>query len=289
MKILITGASGLIGSQLSSLLSSKGDTVIPCRLRSDSQVIELTQILDEQRIDAIIHLAGETVSQRWTEEKMASIKESRIAGTKIICEGLSKTQFRPKTFICASAIGYYGNRGDEIIDEQGGKGKGFLADVCQAWEETANEAKFLGIRVVSMRIGVVLSKKGGALGKMLLPFELGAGGQIGSGQQYMSWVDIDDVCEAIYFALTNTVLSGPVNTVAPNAVTNKEFTNTFGKVLFRPTFFPIPTFGLHAMFGPMADELLINGQNVVPSKLTAAGFKFQYPELEQSLRHVLNK
>ncbi len=288
MKILITGASGLIGSKLSSFLDSKGHTVIPFRLRSDINTNDLIQVLDEQAMDAVVHLAGESVAQRWTKEKMAQIEQSRITGTQIVCEALAKTKNRPSTFICASAIGYYGNRGNESLDESAAKGAGFLADICQAWEKKADAAQSLGMRVVNLRTGVVLTKNGGALGKMLLPFQLGAGGIIGDGQQYMSWIDIDDEVEAIYFALTNNTVSGPVNLVSPNPVTNKVFTDTLGKVLCRPTLIPIPSFGLRILFGQMADELLIGGQKVMPGKLLAAGYKFQYADLEQSLQHVLN-
>ena len=291
MNILITGASGLIGSKLNSFLTENGHNVIPFRLRSNSNSSEneLVQLLDTRAIDAVIHLAGESVATRWTKEKMAEIRDSRLNGTKILCQALTKTSHRPQVLIGASAIGYYGNRGEETLDETSTKGAGFLADLAQQWEQVENEAGALGIRVVNLRIGVVLSKNGGALAKMLLPFELGAGGEIGDGKQYLSWVDIDDVVGAIYHALTNTAIAGPLNAVAPHPVTNKEFTKTLGKVLNRPTLIPIPSFGLRMLFGSMADELLISGQKVMPAKLSESAYKFKYRNLESSLRHVLNK
>jgi uncharacterized protein len=289
MKILITGASGLIGSKLNFFLTENGHTVIPFRLRSNSNQNDLLQVLNAQAVDAIIHLSGESVASRWTKEKMDQIRASRLESTKILCQALAKTSHRPQVLIGASAIGYYGNRGSETLDEASAKGTGFLANVVSEWEEIENEAVSLGMRVVNLRIGVVLSQDGGALGKMLLPFELGAGGEIGDGQQYMSWVDIDDVIGAINHALTNASIDGPVNAVAPSPVTNKEFTKTLGKVLNRPTLIPIPSFGLRMLFGSMADELLIGGQKVLPAKLHASDYKFKYGDLESSLRHVLNK
>ncbi len=289
MNILITGASGLIGSKLSSFLTKKGLTVVPFRLRSNSNENELLQLLDTKSFDAVIHLTGENVASKWTKEKMDKIRDSRLESTKILYQALAKTCHRPQVLIGASAIGYYGNRGNETLDEKSAKGAGFLADFTSQWEQVENEAEALGIRVVNLRIGVVLSKDGGALGKMLLPFECGAGGEIGDGQQYLSWVDIDDVLGAIYHALTNTSLCGPVNTVAPCPVTNKEFTKTLGKVLKRPTIIPIPSFGLRLLFGSMADEMLISGQKVIPAKLHASDYKFKYSDLESSLRHLLNK
>jgi len=289
MKILITGASGLIGSKLNSFLTEKGHTVISFRLRSNSNENELLQVLDAQAVDAIINLSGQSVASRWTKEKMDEIRASRLESSKILYQALAKTSHRPRVLIGASAIGYYGNRGSEILDEKSAKGAGFLAELASDWEQIENEANSLGIRVVNLRIGMVLSKDGGALGKMLLPFELGAGGAIGNGKQYMSWVDIDDVVGAINHALSNTSIAGPVNAVAPYPVTNKEFTKTLGKVLKRPTLLPIPSFGLRMLFGSMADELLIGGQKVIPSKLQASDYKFEYGDLESSLRHVLDK
>ena len=289
MKVLITGASGLIGSHLSSFLSTNGHTVFPLSLRGEKRNKELLSLLNNEAFDAVVHLAGENVAQRWTPEKMAAIKDSRIQGTTILCTALAKTNRRPEVLICASGIGFYGNRGNELLDEKSQRGRGFLADVCEEWEEASQIAAKAGIRVVNLRIGVVLSKEGGALAKMLLPFEMGAGGSIGSGQQYMSWIDIDDVVGAIYYIMTNKSLSGPVNIVAPRAVTNAEFTKAFGRVLNRPTLIPIPPFALRLLFGKMADELLIAGQKVIPSKLHASDYKFKYLELEPSLRHVLNK
>lgn len=289
MKILLTGASGLIGSRLSSLLTKEGHNIIPFRLRSNTAEAELVKLFDEQKFDAVINLAGESVAARWTEEKKQEIKDSRLNSTKLLVQALNKTSQKPNVLIGASAIGFYGNRNSETVDEKSSKGQGFLADLAQQWEQVTNEAISLGIRVINLRIGVVLSKSGGALAKMLLPFQIGAGGQIGDGQQYMSWIDIDDLVGAINHCLVNNSLSGPINAVAPYPVTNKEFTEELGKILGRPTLIPVPTFGLKLLFGSMADELLIAGQKVMPAKLHASNYQFKYNNLKSSLQHVLDK
>jgi uncharacterized protein (TIGR01777 family) len=195
----------------------------------------------------------------------------------------------PKTFICASAIGYYGNRGNEILTESSAPGDDFLAQVCVEWEKATALATEKGIRVVNARFGVILDKSGGALEKMLPPFRMGIGGRVGSGKQWMSWVGLDDVVGAINFALKNDPLQGPVNFVAPNPVTNAEFTRTLGKVLSRPTLFPIPTFGVRLVFGEMGDALLLGGQRVAPKRLMAEGYQFQHSQLEAALSHILQK
>jgi uncharacterized protein (TIGR01777 family) len=239
--------------------------------------------------DAVVHLAGDSVAQRWTEARKAEIRNSRVPQTRFLAESLAKLKQKPKVFVCASAIGYYGARGSEPLNESATKGSGFLADVCQDWESATKPAADAGIRVVSLRTGIVLSPAGGALKQMLLPFQLGAGGQIGDGKQYYSWIALDDECGAIVHAIETDSLSGPANLTAPHPVTNKEFTKTLGSVLCRPTLIPVPSFGLRALFGEMADELLIAGQNVVPAKLEATGYKFRETELEPALRHVLGK
>lgn len=288
MKILLTGASGLIGSKLNSFLTENGHKVIPFQLRANTDLNQLVNILDKENIDAAINLSGENIAGRWTAEKMAKIRDSRLKSTDILYAALSKTAHKPKAFVSASAIGFYGNRDGETVDENAGKGKGFLADLCQDWEKRQNLIGNLGIRVINLRIGIVLSKDGGALAKMLLPFQLGLGGEIGNGKQYMSWVDIDDVIGIINHILVDDNIKGPVNVVAPNPVTNKEFTKALGKVLHRPTLLPIPSLGLKIIFGPMADELLIEGQKVMPVKLQASNYKFKYADLESSLRHSLD-
>lgn len=240
--------------------------------------------------DAVVNLAGESIAEgRWTEDKKQRIRESRVKGTKLLGDALANLTNSPKTFICASAIGYYGNRGDEILTETSAPGDDFLAKVCVEWEKATALAKEKGIRVLNTRFGVILDAHGGALAKMLPPFRAGLGGKIGSGKQWMSWIALDDVVGALKFALTNEGLSGPVNFVAPNPVTNAEFTNTLGKVLSRPTLFPIPAFGVRLLFGEMGEALLLAGQRVAPKRLMTEGYQFQYSQLDEALRHVLAK
>ena len=241
-------------------------------------------------MDAVVHLAGESIAEgRWSEEKKRRIRESRVKGTTVLSEALGNLKRPPGTLISASAIGYYGNRGDEILTEESSPGNDFLASVCSEWERAAEAASTKGIRVVKSRFGVILSNNGGALKKMLTPFRMGVGGRIGSGKQWMSWIALHDVIAGLEFALTNEALSGPVNFVAPNPVTNAEFTRTLGKVLSRPTIFPIPAFGVRLVFGEMADALLLSSQRVKPAHLTQAGYRFQFSDLDAALRHVLHK
>lgn len=291
MRILVTGASGLIGTRLIAFLCNQGHDVTTIKWRTGKENVnarEINKITDPEKMpEAVVHLAGENIASRWTEEKMERIKESRIVGTEALCELIAKFSPRPKVLVSASAIGYYGNRGDELLNENSAKGSGFLADLCAQWEEATKIARETGIRVVNLRIGIVLSKEGGALSKMLLPFEMGAGGEIGNGQQYMSWIDIDDLVGAIYHAINNESLQGPVNAVAPYPVTNKEFTKALGAVLHRPAVMPAPPFALRLLFGPMADEMLLSGQKVLPKQLQASSYQFSYPEIEPSLKHVL--
>jgi uncharacterized protein (TIGR01777 family) len=241
-------------------------------------------------LDAVVHLAGENIADgRWTDEKKRRIRESRVQGTRALCEALAQLENKPKVLVCASAIGYYGDRGETLVDENSSAGGGFLSDVCQEWEQATEPARKAGIRVVNLRIGVVLSPKGGALAKMLLPFQMGAGGNLGSGKQYMSFVALDDVVGAIYHALTTESLSGPVNAVAPNPVRNSEFTKALGKVLHRPTIAPVPAFGARLLFGEMADALLLSSTRVAPTRLLESGYKFQCPDIDSALRHVLGQ
>ncbi len=295
MMVAVTGSSGLIGSQLVSFLSKK-DVTVSKILREDPEgdVISWkpenggwdTAFADG--IDGIVHLAGENIaSGKWTKEKKEKIKSSRIEGTKRLCEHILKLPVPPSVFVCASAVGFYGDRSAEFLNEGSSRGSGFLSDVCIGWEEAAQRVSVSGIRVVNVRFGVVLSKAGGALAKMLTPFKMGESGKIGSGKQYMSWVAIDDVTCAIYHALTTDSLKGPVNVTAPNPVTNKEFTKTLGRVLKRPTVMPMPAFGARLAFGEMANDLLLARTRVTPKKLLETGYDFQYPELESALRHIL--
>ncbi len=295
MIVVVTGTSGLIGSSLVSFLSKKDITV--CKILRENPTDDKISWKPEggdwdsaftDGIDGIVHLAGENIaSGKWTEEKKEKIRNSRIEGTKRLCDHILKLPVPPSVFVCASAIGFYGDRGTEILNEGSSRGSGFLPDVCIGWEEAAQTVTVSGIRVVNVRFGVVLSKAGGALAKMLTPFKMGLGGKIGSGKQYMSWVAIADVTGAIYHTLTTDSLKGPVNVTAPNPVTNKEFTKTLGRVLKRPTVMPMPAFGARLAFGEMANDLLLASTRVAPKKLLDTGYDFQYPELESALRHVL--
>jgi uncharacterized protein (TIGR01777 family) len=241
-------------------------------------------------VDAVVHLAGEGVaSHRWTADVKKRILESRVRGTRLLCETLASLSVKPSVLVSASAVGYYGDRGAEILDESSTPGGGFLADVCQQWEAATTAARDANIRVVNLRIGVVISTKGGALASMLTPFRMGVGGVLGSGQQYISWITLDDLVRAIVFALQAAALSGPVNATAPEPVTNREFTKTLGRLLHRPTVATMPAFAARLAFGEMADEMLLSGSRVLPRALQAAGFTFQYPELDPALQHVLGE
>lgn len=238
--------------------------------------------------DAVINLAGENVAEgRWTDEKKRRIRDSRVHGTHLLSEAIAKAPNKPQVFLCASATGIYGDRENEIIDERSESGGGFLAGVCREWEKATEPASKVGVRVVNLRFGPVLARQGGMMEKMLTPFKMGLGGKIGSGKQYISWVAIDDAVNAMLLALKETAIHGPVNIVSPNPVTNEEFTKALGDVLSRPTVMAMPAFAVRLAFGEMADEMLLVSQRVVPKKLNAAGFHFQYPELEATLRTYL--
>lgn len=297
MKIIISGSSGLVGSNLIPLLVHQQHSV---RALVRSQPSEPHVFWNPPKdgpdpgalegTDAVIHLAGEGIaSGRWTAAKMRAIRDSRVLGTKCLVESLVRMKTPPKTLIAASAIGYYGDRGDERLTEESPAGQGFLAEVCSAWENEARVAAQRGIRVVLLRLGIILSPKGGALAKMLLPFKLGLGGRLGHGQQYMSWVAIDDVSNIILYALQKQDLMGPVNGVAPSSVTNADYTSTLGRVLGRPTVFPMPAFAARLAFGKMADALLLSSGRVEPAALSRSGYTFLYPRLEDALRHLLQR
>jgi uncharacterized protein (TIGR01777 family) len=239
-------------------------------------------------VDAVVHLAGESVARRWTTAVKKEIRDSRVRGTTLLCQTLAGLASRPSVLVSASAIGYYGDRGGERLDESSPRGRGFLAEVCQEWEHATTAARDADIRVVNLRIGVVLSRNGGALKSMLTPFRLGIGGVLGSGRQYFSWITLEDLVRAIQFALSASALSGPVNAVAPQPVTNREFTKTLGRVLGRPTIFPMPAFAARLAFGEMADEMLLASARVEPNALDAAQFEFAHPQLEPALRHILS-
>ena len=295
MKVAVTGSSGLIGSSLVSFLSEKSVTVSKI-LRENTKDDDISWKPEDGDwdsaftggVDGIVHLAGENIaSGKWTRKKKEKIRNSRIEGTTRLCEHILKLPTPPSVLVCASAIGYYGNRGVEFLNEGSPRGSGFLPDVCLGWEEATESVSKAGIRVVNVRFGIVLSKDGGALAKMMTPFKIGMGGKIGSGTQYMSWVAMDDVTGAIYHTLITESLKGPVNVTAPNPVTNKEFTNTLGEVLKRPAVVPIPAFAAKLAFGEMANDLLLASTKVAPKRLSDSGYKFQYPELENALKHVL--
>src|SRR5712691_488002 len=295
MRIVIAGASGLVGSALVPLLKSEGAQVTRL-VRSAAESGEIEWHPDRGSIDApalegfdaVINLAGDGIADgRWTEEKKRRILDSRVNGTRLLSETMANLSRKPVTFINASAIGFYGSRGDELVDEDSGPGEGFLASVCRQWESATAPAEQAGIRVVKLRLGVILAKDGGILGSMLRPFKLGLGGKVGSGEQIISWVAMDDVVAAISFILQNESLRGPINVVAPQPVTNGEFTKTLGSVLSRPTFMTMPAFAARLAFGEMADEMMLSSTRVAPKVLEEAGFKFQYPELEGAVRAML--
>ena len=298
MKILISGSHGLVGTALIKALETEGHEIFRLVRHYPNSEAEIEWSPDRYSIqlariegfDAVVNLAGESIAEgRWTDEKKRRIRESRVKGTKLLGDALANLTNRPRTFICASAIGYYGNRGDETLTESSAPGDDFLAEVCVEWEKATALATEKGIRVVNARFGVILDANGGALAKMLPPFRMGIGGKIGSGKQWMSWIALDDVVGALKFALANETLSGPVNFVAPNPVTNAEFTNTLGKALSRPTLFPIPAFGVRLLFGEMADALLLSSQRVEPERLSTSGYQFRCSELDQTLRQVLKE
>jgi len=296
MRILITGSSGLVGTALIAQLQKEHDIVRLIRSKVTNPIREVfwdpaNGVLDAGDLDginAVVHLAGENIAGgRWNNEKKRRIRESRVQGTTLLCETLAGMEQPPDTLISASAIGYYGERGDEQLTENSEPGSGFLPEVCQKWEATTQPARDQGIRVVNLRIGIVLATKGGALKEMLTPFKLGVGGVMGSGKQFWSWIALDDLVGIIQFALANESLSGPVNAVVPTPVTNAEFTRALGKVLHRPTFFPLPAFMAKTVLGEMAEALILASARVLPEKLQQNGYPYQHPELLPALQHIL--
>jgi uncharacterized protein (TIGR01777 family) len=295
-RILISGASGPIGKTLVASLKAKGVTVTRLVRRSATSNDEIawdpSRPLSPEAVsgfDAVIHLAGEPIVGRWTEAKKRRILESRAQGTSHLAEAVAQASKPPRVFISASAVGFYGSRGDEILGEDSPPGEGFAAEVVRQWETATQPAATAGIRTVQMRFGVVMSADGGALPKMLPAFRLGLGGRLGSGRQWWPWIAVRDVVGAIQHVLNNESLSGPVNIVAPNPLTSAEFTSALASVLKRPAIFPMPGFAVRLIFGEMGTELFLGSQRVEPAKLRATGYHFQHPDLKNALKEILQK
>jgi len=300
MKILVSGSNGLVGSALLKALGNSGNQVISLVRRQsppqqqqnptiqwdpDTGQLDANQL---EGVEAVVHLAGENIAaRRWTEKQKAKIRDSRIKGTTFLSETLARLDNPPGVLIAASAIGYYGDSGAKIVHEGSPSGTDYLSDVCRAWEDASSSALKKGIRVVHLRFGIILSTQGGALAAMLPPFQLGVGGKMGHGHQYMSWISLDDAVGTINHTLFHQTLTGPVNGVTSNPVTNLEFTKTLGKVLSRPTLCSMPSFVARLAFGEMANALLLSSTRVEPRQLTATGYEFNYPNLEGALRHLL--
>jgi len=294
MRVAMTGASGLIGSALAPRLRESGHELIrlvrrPAREPDEAQWDPQTGMLDPRAFDgadAVIHLAGENISRRWTDRRRRAIYDSRVLGTALIAETVASVDPRP-ALLCASAVGYYGQRGDEVVTEETPRGEGFLADVVEAWESAADPARAAGARVVHFRHAPILARHDGMIERMLLPFKLGLGGRVGSGNQWWSWVALDDVVAAYLFALRHP-MAGTWNLAAPGIVRNRDFVDTFGDVLNRPTVFPLPATAVRLVWGDMGEEFLLGGQRAVSDRLLAEGFAFAYPELEPALEHALH-
>ena len=305
MRILISGASGMVGKALRGSLLQQGEHPaalvrhpgvgppqpgpkdIPWAPYKDPPIANAAAL---EGFDAAVHLSGENLSEgRWTPKRKATFRESRVVPTRRLAAMLARCAARPRMLVCASAIGWYGDRGDEILTEQSAVGEGFLADLCRDWERAAEEAEVAGIRVVHLRFGVILSPDGGALKKMLPVFKLGLGGQLGRGSQWMSWISLADAVSAICFAMKDSTLSGAVNVVSPQPATNADFTRALATVLHRPALIPVPGFALRAAFGEMADATILSSARVLPARLQAAGFHFQHPEVRGALEAMLAK
>lgn len=297
MKIIVTGSTGLIGSAVSAALEARGDQIVRL-VRDRNRVSAEGRRFWDPQMDfiepeafrgsaAVIHLAGENIAGgRWSAKKKEKILTSRVRSTSLIAKTLREMADPPRTFLCASAVGFYGDRGPDVLDEPSGRGTGFLAEVCRQWEEAASQAREAGVRVVSLRFGMVLAAEGGALAAMLPVFRLGLGAKLGSGCQYQSWISLEDAVRAILFCLDQHSLSGPVNLVSPNPVTNSEFTISLAKALYRPAIFRVPAFVLKTALGQMAEELLLASCRAVPGKLRENGFAFSQATLKEALEAV---
>ena len=303
MKVIVTGSTGLVGRALVRSLLAEGHEVARL-VRGDSQQFKAPGTaavrwdpargeIDAQALeghDAAVHLAGEPIAEgRWDEAKKRRVLESRAKGTRVLAEALAGLNAKPRVLVSASATGFYGNRGDEILREESASGEDFVSEVCREWEKGTLAASQAGIRVVHLRIGLVLSTEGGSLPRMLTPFKLGLGGKLGDGRQYVSWITLEDLVGVIRRAIEDEHLRGPVNAVAPGAVTNAEFTKAIGHALGRPTFMAVPAFAARLAFGEIADELLLASTRVEPARLKEAGYEFKHPEIEGAMRAVLGK
>ena len=297
MRVLVSGASGPIGSALRASFERETAEVVRLVRGAPNNAGEVqwnpmaaVPAAMVSGFDAVVHLSGETVMGRWTEAKKKAIRESRVTSTKNLAAALARTDRKPRVFVCASAIGFYGDHGDEILNEDSASGPGFLPEICREWERASRIAADAGIRTVNVRIGLVLSAKGGALSAMLTPFKLGVGGRIGSGKQWWSWIHVDDIIGGIRHAIGNESVSGPVNLVGPNAVRNAEFTKVLASVLRRPAIFPVPEFAVRLAFGTQAaEEMLLASQRVVPARLEASGYAFRYRELRTALGNLVRQ
>ncbi len=306
MKIAIGGSTGMVGTELVSFLTTGGHDVVRLTRGAKSAggdpadnasgtvdwdpAAGTIDAAGLEGCDAVVHLGGHNIAHgRWTDRMKRLIRDSRVDSTTLLTRTLAGMKNPPKVFVCASAIGFYGDRGPDLMTEDSSPGSSFLSRTCVEWEEATQAARDAGIRVVNLRIGVVLSPKGGALKKMLTPFKLGGGGVVGDGRQWMSWIALDELPRIILHCLQTDSLNGPVNAVAPGKVDNRAFTKTFGRVLRRPTIFPLPAFIVRTVFGEMGEELLLGSTNVEPTRLKASGFEFAFPELEPALRHLLGR
>ncbi len=297
MKILITGSTGLVGSSIISELTKKGYQFIRLVRTESRSINDITWNPETGAIEkpipndlsVIIHLCGQNLmSCRWSRKLKKKLYDSRVTSTKNLLKLINKLPNRPKLLITASAVGYYGNQGEKILTEEAGNGSGFLAGLSSDWEDAANDFSDAGMRISHLRLGIVLSNRGGALAMMKPVFHLGLGGRLGDGKHYMSWVIIDDVVNIIEYIITNESLKGPINIVSPNPAPNGEFTKMLGKVLNRPTLIPVPEFILKLLLREIAEELLLSSTRAIPAKLNAAGYKFKYPLLEDALKYILN-
>ena len=298
VRVLMSGVSGPIGDALLPALKASGAQITRLLRKDSGRSAEAEASLpwDPARplspeavsgFDAVIHLAGESIVGRWTESKKKKIRDSRVVGTQNLANALAEAQNKPRVLVCSSAIGYYGNRGDEVLTESSAPGSGFLAEVCREWEAATRAAADAGIRTAQIRTGLVLSRKGGALEKMLTPFKMGAGGRIGHGRQWMSWIDVQDLVNAVLHIVESDRLHGPVNLVGPKPVKNAEFTQTLASVLHRPAMFPMPAFAVKLAFGEMGETVLLGSQLVEPTRLVDSGFGFRFERLRDSLEHAL--